>query len=98
MGVPTAIDIHPAFQFMEFQGGPVPHAHESPKISTGGPTVAPTEQDIYRVTVPCGVTFYKDVLFPGKAVWCEPSMAVDCLTRVRFWPARRAVINWVARL
>lgn len=82
-----ATGIHAAFQFVDFQSGPHSpnvsfNADGSATTSAGGPTVAPMVQDLYRVTVPDGVTFYQDVLFPGKAVWCESPIAVTHLVRV----------------
>jgi hypothetical protein len=93
-----ALDILAAFAFIDFQTRPGPSKWSLDEgHSDARPTHDAKNLDIYRVRVPDGVKFYRDVLFPGKAVWCESPFASDRLQLMTKWRSIRKKIERLTR-
>jgi hypothetical protein len=90
-----ALNLSAAFEFVSFQ-----LKNSPPNLSMGQSTSTKTSQsktstytehdiDVYRVMVPGRIKFYRDVVFPGKRVWCKEPIAPAYVKMIRHWRKAR---------
>ena len=80
-----ARDLPAAFEFIEFQ------CRKKRNPFTGKVTASLKQRknlDVWKVCIPDDLELFRDVLFPGKAVWCEDNIDSKFVSFYKDWKKR----------
>ena len=94
-----AVDLLAAFEFVEFQCANKKRAMKNiPDQLLNKMIKTPKERDaldIWRVELPGGIQLFRDVLFPGRAVWTLDSIPRRNVSLVKAWQLRERLCRCI---